>query len=321
MIQFLKHRKQPLAMKKNKLKKQLIITILALLSSSMVFAQQASAGATTTAQADNGFYNSFLANGLIVFAGLTMLGAVLALFHLLNMMIKVQQIKIYQEQGIEAYVEEVEKAQDPWWKRQYKAWTNVVPVEKEDSVMLDHNYDGIRELDNSLPPWWVAMFIITIIFAVVFLGYYHVLGGQSQKEEYEAAMKVAEESKAAFAATQANKIDEENLEASTDPQDLAIGKTIYSTNCVACHLANGEGSVGPNLTDEFWIHGGSIKNVYATVKNGVPEKGMIAWSAQLKPTDIYKVSSYILTLQGTNPPNAKAPQGVKYIPEEESEEE
>jgi len=308
-------------MKKNKLKKQLIITILALLSSSMVFAQQASAGATTTAQADNGFYNSFLANGLIVFAGLTMLGAVLALFHLLNMMIKVQQIKIYQEQGIEAFVEEVQKAKDPWWKRQYKAWTNVVPVEKEDSVMLDHNYDGIRELDNSLPPWWVAMFIITIVFAVVFLGYYHVLGGQSQKEEYEAAMKVAEESKAAFAATQANKIDEENLEASTDPQDLAIGKTIYSTNCVACHLANGEGSVGPNLTDEFWIHGGGIKNVYATVKNGVPEKGMIAWSAQLKPTDIYKVSSYILTLQGTNPPNAKAPQGVKYTPEEESEEE
>ena len=302
-------------MKKNKLKKQLIITILALLSYSMVFAQQASAGATTTAQADNGFYNSFLANGLIVFAGLTMLGAVLALFHLLNMMIKVQQIKIYQEQGIEAFVEEVEKAKEPWWKRQYKAWTNVVPVEKEDSVMLDHNYDGIRELDNSLPPWWVAMFIITIIFAVVFLGYYHVLGGQSQKEEYEAAMKVAEESKAAFAATQANKIDEENLEASTDPQDLAIGKTIFSTNCVACHLANGEGSVGPNLTDEYWIHGGGIKNVYNTVKNGVPEKGMIAWKAQLKPTDIYKVSSYILTLQGTNPPNAKAPQGVKYVPE------
>ena len=307
-------------MKKNKLKKQLIITILALLSSSIVFAQQASAGATTTAQADNGFYNSFLANGLIVFAGLTMLGAVLALFHLLNMMIKVQQIKIYQEQGIEAFVEEVEKAKEPWWKRQYKAWTNVVPVEKEDSVMLDHNYDGIRELDNSLPPWWVAMFIITIIFAVVFLGYYHVLGGQSQKEEYEAAMKIAEESKAAFAATQANKIDEENLEASTDPQDLAIGKTIFSTNCVACHLANGEGSVGPNLTDEYWIHGGGIKNVYATVKNGVPEKGMIAWSAQLKPTDIYKVSSYILTLQGTNPPNAKAPQGVKYVPDEGEEE-
>jgi cytochrome c oxidase cbb3-type subunit 3 len=145
------------------------------------------------------------------------------------------------------------------------------------------------------------------------------LGGQSQKEEYEAAMKVAEQEKAAFAATQVNKIDEENLEASTDPQDLAIGKTIFSTNCVACHLANGEGSVGPNLTDEFWIHGGGIKNVYNTVKNGVPEKGMIAWSAQLKPSDIYKVSSYILTLQGTNPPNAKAPQGVKYVPEDSEE--
>lgn len=304
-------------MKKNKLKKQLVITLLALLSSSLVFAQGAGAAGAAT-PASNETYNSLLANGLIFFAGLTMLGAVLALFHLLSMMIKVQQIKIYQEQGMEAYLEDVEKTnKEPWWKRQYKAWTNVVPVEKEDSVMLDHNYDGIRELDNSLPPWWVAMFYITIFLGVVFLGYYHVLGGPSQADEYNAEMKVAEQAKAAFAATQANTIDEDNLEASTDAKDLAIGQTIFSTNCVACHSAKGEGGVGPNLTDEFWIHGGGITNVFKTVKNGVPEKGMIAWSAQLKPADILKVSSYILTLQGTNPPNAKAPQGTKYVAEGE----
>ena len=308
-------------MKKNKLKKQLVITLLALLSSSLVFAQGAGAAGAAT-PASNETYNSLLANGLIFFAGLTMLGAVLALFHLLSMMIKVQQIKIYQEQGIEAYLEDVEKTQkEPWWKRQYKAWTNVVPVEKEDSVMLDHNYDGIRELDNSLPPWWVAMFYITIFLGVVFLGYYHVLGGPSQADEYNAEMKVAEQAKAAFAATQANTIDEDNLEVSADAKDLAIGKTIYTTNCVACHGANGEGGVGPNLTDKFWIHGGDITNVYKTIKNGVAEKGMIAWSAQLKPSDMLKVSSYVLSIQGTNPPNGKAPQGVEYVPETEEAEE
>lgn len=304
-------------MKKNKLKKQLVITLLALLSSSLVFAQGAGAAGAAT-PASNETYNSLLANGLIFFAGLTMLGAVLALFHLLSMMIKVQQIKIYQEQGIEAYLQDVEKTnKESWWKRQYKAWTNVVPVEKEDTVMLDHNYDGIRELDNSLPPWWVAMFYITIFLGVVFLAYYHVLGGPSQSDEYNAEMKVAEQAKAAFAATQANNIDEDNLEASADAKDLSIGQTIFSTNCVACHGAKGEGGVGPNLTDEFWIHGGGITNVFKTVKNGVPEKGMIAWSAQLKPADILKVSSFILTLQGSNPPNGKAPQGTKYVAEGE----
>ena len=305
-------------MKKNKLKKQLVITLLALLSSSLVFAQGAGAAATP---ASNEAFNSLLANGLIFFAGLTMLGAVLALFHLLSMMIKVQQIKIYQEQGIESYLQEVEKTyKEPWWKRQYRAWTNVVPVEKEDSVMLDHNYDGIKELDNSLPPWWVAMFYITIFLGVVFLGYYHVLGGPSQADEYNAEMKVGEQAKAAFAATQANTLDEDNLEAIVDAKDLSIGKTIYTTNCVACHGANGEGGVGPNLTDKFWINGGDITNVYKTIKNGVAEKGMIAWSAQLKPSDMLKVSSYVLSIQGTNPPNGKAPQGVEYVPETEEAE-
>ncbi len=304
-------------MKKNKLKKQLVITLLALLSSSLVFAQGAGATGAAT-PANNDTFNSLLANGMIFFAGLTMLGAVLVLSHLLSTMIKMQQLKIYQEQGIEAYLEKVEKTnQEPWWKRQYKAWTNVVPVEKEDTVMLDHNYDGIKELDNSLPPWWVAMFYITIALSVVFLTYYHVLGGPSQADEYNAEIKAAEQTRAAFAATQANDIDEDNLEASTDAKDLSIGQTVYTTNCVACHGANGEGGVGPNLTDEFWIHGGGITNVFKTVKNGVPEKGMIAWSAQLKPADMLKVSSYILSIQGTNPPNGKAPQGDKYVPETE----
>jgi cytochrome c oxidase cbb3-type subunit 3 len=299
-------------MKKNKFAKRVLSIFALLLFSAMAFGQ----AAASTESANNDTFNSLLANGLIFFAGMTMLGALLALFHLLNMMIKVQQLKIYQEQGIEVYQQVVEKqAKEPFWLKQYKAWTNVVPVEKEASVLMDHNYDGIKELDNSLPPWWVAMFFITILLSVVYLGYYHVLGGPSQLDEYTAELKAAEKQKAILAAAQANQFDEKNLETSTDAQDLAIGKTIYTTNCVACHGSNGEGGVGPNLCDEFWIHGGSITDVYKTVKNGVPEKGMIAWSAQLKAADIYKVSNYILSMQGTTPPNAKAPQGEKYIAE------
>lgn len=110
-------------------------------------------------------------------------------------------------------------------------------------------------------------------------------------------------------------MDEENLVPLDKEMDLATGKTLYTTNCVACHGALGEGGVGPNMTDNFWIHGGSVKNIYQTIKNGVPEKGMIAWSTQLRPIDMHRLASYILTLQGTNPPNGKAPEGTEFVPE------
>lgn len=262
------------------------------------------------------FYDNFLAWSLAALAGTVIVAAVIALFHLLNVMVKVNQIRIYQEMGLEAYQKETKKAKEPFWDRLYKRWTAAVPVEKEQDVMLDHNYDGIKELDNSLPPWWVAMFYMTIGFAVVYMTYYHFTdAGPGSAEEYEMEMERAERAVQAYLATQANLVDETNVTALTDAADLETGKNIFNANCAACHGMLGEGGVGPNMTDNYWIHGGSIKDVFKIVKYGVPEKGMIAWKSQLSTAEMHKVSSYILTLVGTNPPNAKEPQGDLYEPQ------
>lgn len=122
-------------------------------------------------------------------------------------------------------------------------------------------------------------------------------------------MEQAEKEKQAYLAQMANKVNEENVTALTDPAEIAEGKNIFLTNCATCHGKEGQGGAGPNLTDDYWLHGGGIKNVFKTIKYGVPQKGMIAWETQLSPKQIQQVASYILTLRGTNPPGAKEPQG------------
>ncbi|NUQ23927.1 MAG: c-type cytochrome [Saprospiraceae bacterium] len=233
-------------------------------------------------------------------------------------MIKMQQMRVYQEQGFEAYEKVVvQQSKESFWKRMYNQWTNVVPVEREEEIMFDHDFDGIRELDNRLPPWWVAMFYITIAFAGIYMVYYHFAGvGPSSIEEYTAQMDVAKKEAAANLAKQANLVDENTVAALTDETALGAGKSIYIASCAACHGQLGEGGVGPNMTDDYWIHGGSIKDLFKTIKYGVPEKGMISWQSQLRPTDMQQVASYILTLRGTNPPNAKEAQGMLYTGEE-----
>ncbi len=297
---------------KNRTIKYILVSTLLLLSNGFLSAQDAAAQAQ-----DPFFFDRFLLITLLIVAGVVVISAIIALTSLINTMVKVQQIKIYQEQGLEAYLEEVKKPKSAsnWWQNIYKRWTNVVPVEKEKDILFDHSYDGIRELDNSLPPWWTALFGITIVFSLIYMVYYHFAGvGPSSAEEYTIEIAQAEEALKAYQAKQANVIDEENLTALTDEQSISLGKTIWDANCVACHGANGEGGVGPNMTDEYWIHGGSIKNVFQTIKNGVPEKGMIAWKTQLRPADMHRVASFIMTLQGTNPPNPKAPEGEKFDP-------
>lgn len=294
-------------MKNNRCKTLLLLPLLA---AAPVLPAQNAAGAAT---ANPDFYNNLMAYGLILLAGMALIATLFALVSVLNAMVKTQQIRIYQEQGLEAYLEETKKKPaESLWRRLYKNLTRVVPVEKEKDILFDHDYDGIRELDNSLPPWWVYMFYITIAFGVIYMTYYHFSGvGPSSRELYEQEMKNAAERVQAYRALQAGNVDETTVEALTDEQDLALGKTVFETNCVACHGAMGEGGVGPNLTDEYWIHGGTIKDVFKTIKYGVPEKGMISWQSQLRPQDMQRVASFILTLQGTNPPNAKEPQGVK----------
>ncbi len=201
-----------------------------------------------------------------------------------------------------------------------KVLTDAVPIDREEEIMLDHEYDGIRELDNNLPPWWVWMFYATIIYAFVYLIYYHVLPyGESQQEEYIAELKQADLEKEAYLATAKNLIDENTVVYLEDPSDLAAGKKIYDGNCQACHAPDGGGGVGPNFTDDYWIHGGAMADIFRTVKYGVPTKGMISWESQLKPIQMAQVASYIKSLTGTVPANPKEPQGEIWNPENSDE--
>jgi cytochrome c oxidase cbb3-type subunit 3 len=194
-----------------------------------------------------------------------------------------------------------------------KGLTGAVPLEKEEIILLNHNYDGIRELDNHLPPWWKYLFYATIVFSVFYLLDYHVwFSSPNQETEYLNEIAVAEKQIEEYQAKNANSIDENTVKLLvSDAKVLSKGKEIFTGKCVACHGAAGEGGVGPNLTDEFWIHGGTIGAIFKTIKNGVPEKGMIAWKANLKPNEMQDVSNYIASLAGSNPPNAKTPQGDK----------
>ena len=210
------------------------------------------------------------------------------------------------------------------WKWLDRQLTDAVPLENEAEVMTDHEYDGIRELDNNLPPWWIYGFYFTIIFGFIYLLNYHVFQTSPlQTEEYQNQLAEAALAKKERLKEVAASIDETNVTMLVDPGLLAAGKDIYAGNCANCHGQAGEGGVGPNLTDVYWLHGGGINNVFKTIKYGVPAKGMIAWQTQLNPESMQKVASYILTLQGTNPPNAKDPQGPEWIEEakEESNEE
>jgi cytochrome c oxidase cbb3-type subunit 3 len=186
-----------------------------------------------------------------------------------------------------------------------------VAIEKETDILLDHDYDGIKELDNNLPPWWKYGFYFTIVWAFVYFGYYHVFGGPSSEDEYNAAMEQGKAEVEAYLKNAAMNVDE-NTVTLADASGIKDGKSIFESNCATCHGKLGEGNAGPNLTDDYWLHGGSINDVFKTVKYGVVAKGMKSWQGELSPVDIRNVVSYVKTLHGTNPPNAKAPEGEIY---------
>ncbi len=208
-----------------------------------------------------------------------------------------------------------------FWRRLWNRLNDSVPVSQEETVLTDHSYDGIRELDNRLPPWWLWGFYISIIFSVAYLLHYHVFEtGKLQEDEYVAQMEEAEAEVQAYLASLDNLIDETSVTFTNDEVDLLAGQEIFISKCSACHGQNGEGGVGPNLTDKYWIHGGDMPSIFKTVKYGVPSKGMIPWEAQLSPAEMQQVSSYIYTLEGTDPVNQKEPQGELFEREEAAEE-
>ena len=217
--------------------------------------------------------------------------------------------------------EEQKSSQFDWYKSLMKVLTKSKPMEQEDDILMDHAYDGIRELDNDLPPWWLYGFYATIIYAIGYLSYYHLMDGDDQIVEFNKEMAQAKTDVEEYKKTAKNLIDATTVVLMTEEADLASGKAIFAEKCVACHLSDGGGSIGPNLTDEYWILGGGIKNVFTTVSEGGRDgKGMIPWKLELKPGEIAQVSSYILTLQGTTPAKPKAAEGDLWEAEEAVEE-
>ncbi len=177
----------------------------------------------------------------------------------------------------------------------------------KDPLLLPHEADGIRELDNNLPRWWVWLFNLCIAFAILYLLYYHVLGnGKIQAAEYAHEMEAGDKIKAVainqFEGSLAS------LQPLTDPVALAQGQQTFKSLCAPCHREDGGGLVGPNLTDDYWIHGPNFADNLKVIWNGIPDKGMVTWKGVLRPNDIHAVGSYIFTLRGTKPPNPKLPE-------------
>ncbi len=186
-----------------------------------------------------------------------------------------------------------------------------VAVEREQDIMLDHDYDGIKELDNSLPPWWKYGFLVSIVWAFFYIGYYHVAeAAPLSAGEYANEMEAAKKAKDEYMRTAKDNVDENTIK--YDQAYVADGAKIFADNCKACHGEKGEGGVGPNLTDEYWLHGGKINDVFKTVKYGWPANGMKSWQTDLSSVQIAQVVCFVQSMKGTNPPNPKAPQGTIY---------
>jgi cytochrome c oxidase cbb3-type subunit III len=208
------------------------------------------------------------------------------------------------------------------WKQFMQKMTAAKPIEKEHDILLDHDYDGIKELDNHLPPWWKYGFYLTIIWGVFYVINYHIAPiwneGRLQLAEYEFKNAEADSLVAEYRKKAVDLVDENNVVLVTDAAALGKGKSKFLEVCAACHGDLGQGGIGPNLTDQFWIHGGDVKSIFTTIKYGVVDKGMISWKDEIKPGEMQALTSYILSLQGTNPAGAKEPQGQLYTPASDS---
>lgn len=283
----------------------LLLAAFGVLSNS-AFAQEA----TTTAESTISFAGVSGVNMYVLIAALAVeIFAIFYLGSLINSLHKrVFEIK-------EAEIIQVKKSWIPaWWHDlDKKVLTQAVPVERETDVLLDHDYDGIKELDNALPPWWKYGFYITIVVAFIYIIAYHVTGtGMNPTQEYAAQMEDARIAKEKYDAENKDKVDETKVPMA-DAEGIEKGRSIYKDNCVACHGQLGEGGAGPNLTDNYWIHKGSLNDIYASIKNGYPDKGMQSWIIKFNPKEISQIASFIKTLRGTNPAGAKAPQGDLYV--------
>ena len=277
-------------------------TVLLLLISAVTFAQE------EPKKAGNQELINYLIISLLV---LVIVAIIVILVQVLMLLRKISNPQNATEPKEDLRGESAPLFSERWWQR----WTGFgVKLADEQRILIKgHDYDGIHELDNRMPSWLAFLFQGTIVFAVIYLIIYHLTGiGDLPMAELEKETQIVEAKKTAFLEKAAAKINENSVTLLTDAKTLEEGKAIFTANCAACHAADGGGTVGPNLTDEYWLHGGGIKNVFKTIKYGVPEKGMISWEKQLNPLKMQQVSSYIVSLKGSKPATPKAPQGEIY---------
>ena len=265
---------------------------------------------------DSGAQPAFIKHPAVILFLLLILLILIAIEIIVSALENIMLHKLDDEAKARFLAEKEKSFKFTWLKETYQNLLGQTPIEDEAEIILDHNYDGIKELDNNLPPWWIYGFYASIVFAAVYLLRYHVFSGPSQIDELETELADARIAIEAYKKTAKNLVDINTVTELTEAADLSAGKTIFETNCVACHMADGGGGIGPNLTDPNWILGGDIKSVFKTVSEGGRSgKGMIAWKQQLKPLEMAQVSSYVLTFEGTTPANPKAPEGDVWVDE------
>lgn len=279
-----------------------ILAVIALMSST----KTAIAQETSTSLAVSGYMG--LSSGLFY-----SLLAVIA-FEILIIFVLVNSIQLMVKPEIEEMITTKPTAAEPTLLEKLNA---SVSLEKEADILMDHNYDGIKELDNDLPPWWKYGFYATIVFSFIYLVHYHVTStGDLQTAEYNKSIEAAKIEKEEYAKLSANNVDETSVTMLEDKAKIAEGEKIFKGTCSPCHGSLGEGNqIGPNLTDDYWLHGGSIKDIFKTIKYGYPDKGMQSWQAQYSPAEIQMLASYVKSIRGTNPPNGKEKQGDLYVEE------
>lgn len=215
------------------------------------------------------------------------------------------------EAEIDAQMNPVKKVK-PQKKDVWLKLLSLKPMSAENDILISHDYDGIQELDNPTPAWFMGLFYGTVAFGICYLLTYHVLGiGQLQYDEYKTEMAQADKAKAIYLSKAANRVDENTVKLVADPAVLSAGQTIFKANCAPCHGEHAQGLVGPNLTDDYWLHGSKINDLFKTIKYGVPAKGMPTWEKQLSPKQIADVANYVKSLHGTKLAGAKEPQGTK----------
>lgn len=286
------------------------IIVLGMLMSSSVMAQEAAEQATPAVSTtiDGLSQTSFY---LLVSVIALELVVIISLLFLLRYLVGIKRKVKTKRAAAGATAAVPGKPRINWWEKLNQ--TRTVDAVSEAEEDMGHDYDGIRELNNPTPPWWRWAFYFSIAFGVVYIWRHHVSRtAPMQLEELAIAEAQAAEAKETYLKTAAGNINENTVKMLGEANDLAAGKKLFATNCAACHGAEGQGTVGPNLTDEYWLHGGKINDVFKTIKYGVPEKGMKAWQDDFSPKQIAQLASFIKSIHGSNPPNPKEKQGEAY---------